>query len=98
MFFKLRDYTHLHAWAWGGKRECTDVFMKDMESNIRFVCAGVILGLQQLHALGIVFRGINFENIIINSNGYPLLTNLSKLHPSGYGGATPEANQFSSPE
>ena len=20
MFFKLKDYTHLHAWAWGGKR------------------------------------------------------------------------------
>lgn len=72
--------------------------MKDLECNIRFVCAGVILALEQLHALGIVYRGINFENIVINSNGYPLLTNLSKLHPNAQRGATPEANQFSSPE
>lgn len=99
MFFDLRSYEHLHVFAKDStKEEYSRFFQKDINHHIRFVVAGVVLALEKLHAIGIVYRGVNMENIVIMDNGYPLLTNLSRLHPEGYGDTSPAASHFTSPE
>ena len=60
MFFDVKEYSFLNNWAYGGKRECMDIFWKDIEKSIRFVVAGILLGLEKMHELGIIYRGINF--------------------------------------
>lgn len=98
MIFDLRSYQHLNAFAKDiGKEEYSHYFQKDINNHIRFVVAGIVLGLEKLHSIGIVYRGVNMENIVIMDNGYPLLTNLSRLHPEGYGDTSPAASHFTSP-
>lgn len=60
--------------------------------------AGIILALEKLHSIGIIYRGINTENIVIMDNGYPLLTNLARLHPEGFTVFNPAPSEFTSPE
>jgi serine/threonine protein kinase len=74
-------------------------FRADIEPHVRFVVAAVVLALDDLHALQVVYRAINNENIVIRENGYPLLTNLAHLHPEGrLPAAPPPASPFLSPE
>lgn len=99
MLFDLRSYQHLNAFSKDTTQpELSSYFYKDLNHHIRFVAAGIVLALEKLHSIGIVYRGVNTENIVIMDSGYPLLTNLSRLHPEGYGDSSPAASHFTSPE
>lgn len=59
------------------KEDCSgkgDEFLKAEEDNIRFVLAGIILGLEYLNKLGIILNDLKLENILIDKDGYPLIT------------------------
>ena len=44
------------------------------ERDARFYVAGVSLALEHLHdVLGVVFRDVKLENIVVAANGYPQL-------------------------
>lgn len=79
LYFDLKEYIHLNVFL--DNPPYAQYFRSNLEVNIRFVIAGVILALEELHGLCIVYRGINCENIVITAKGYPQLTNLSRLHP-----------------
>lgn len=46
---------------------------KKGESAIRFILAGVVLGLEYLHHRGIIYRDLKPENILLFEDGYPRL-------------------------
>lgn len=50
------------------------MFKKLGENGIRFIVAGVILGLEHLHENQIIYRDLKPENIIIFEDGYVKLT------------------------
>ncbi|CAD7083225.1 unnamed protein product [Hermetia illucens] len=55
------------------------------EDEVRIYIAEVVLALEQLHKLGIIYRDIKLENILLDANGHIVLTDfgLSKeLHGS----------------
>jgi len=96
LYFDLANYIHLNVFT--HNLQYSTYFRSNLEPNIRFVIAGVILGLEELHALEVVYRGINNENIVIRDNGYPVLTNLANLHPQGQVVALALNSPFVSPE
>lgn len=56
------------------------------ESIIRFYTAEIILALEHLHSLGIVYRDLKTENILVQSNGHIMLTDFdlsTRLRPHG---------------
>lgn len=79
LYFDLKEYIHLNVFL--DNPPYAQYFRSNLEINIRFIIAGVILALEELHSLRIVYRGINSSSIIITAKGYPQLTNLSRLHP-----------------
>ena len=40
----------------------------------RFYCAEVLIGLEHLHSLGILYRDIKLENILLDADGHVVLT------------------------
>jgi len=46
---------------------------------VRFILAGVILGLEYLHKIGIVLNDLKLENILIDKQGYPVLTDFGLI-------------------
>lgn len=96
LYFDLSRYVHLSAFTYNP--QYYTYFRSNLEQHIRFVLAGIILALQELHSLHIVYRGINSENIVITENGYPLATNLAALHPEGQLAPLVLASPFVSPE
>lgn len=42
-------------------------------SAVKFYASNIILGLEALHSLGIVYRDLKPENVLINSDGYTKL-------------------------
>ncbi|KAJ1914382.1 hypothetical protein IWQ60_008830 [Tieghemiomyces parasiticus] len=54
------------------------------EERTRFYAAQIVLGLEQLHRMGIVYRDLKPENMLIDRQGHVLLTDfgLSKQMPS----------------
>lgn len=60
------------------------------ESDIRFYASEIVLGIEYLHSLGIVYRDLKSENVLISANGHVKLTDfgLSKQLSSGAGELT----------
>lgn len=50
-----------------------DAFRSLGDDGVKFVIAGVILGLEEIHRRGFVFRDLKAENILIGKDGYPML-------------------------
>jgi serine/threonine protein kinase len=96
LYFDLQNYIHLNIFSFNPLY--LQYFRDNLENNIKFIIAGVILGLEELHNLRIVYRGINNDNIVIRENGYPLLTNLACLHPEGQPLSIVYSTPFTSPE
>mmetsp|Transcript_23044 Transcript_23044/g.55500 ORF Transcript_23044/g.55500 Transcript_23044/m.55500 type:complete len:1121 (-) Transcript_23044:149-3511(-) len=48
-------------------------FGRMTESALQFYVAGVVLGLQHLHLLGIVHRDLKSSNILLSAQGWPML-------------------------
>jgi serine/threonine protein kinase len=96
LYFDLSRYVHLNIFT--HNPQYYSYFRSDIEPHVRFVLAGVLLALEELHALQLVYRGINNENIVITESGYPLLTNLSSLHPDGQPVSFVLNSPFLSPE
>ena len=40
---------------------------------VKFILAGIILGIEYLHSKGIVYRDLKPENILLFDDGYPRL-------------------------
>ena len=81
-----------------GRAECYEGFMGNCEENVRFVVAGVVLGLEQLHGLGVVYKGINLENVGVLGNGYPVLTNFGHVGATKQKEILSQGHSFTSPE
>ncbi|CAH2098897.1 unnamed protein product [Euphydryas editha] len=45
-----------------------------LESEVRIYIAEIILALEQLHKLGIIYRDIKLENILLDAEGHIVLT------------------------
>ncbi len=56
-------------------------FQKSEEENIRFILAGIILGLEYLHKIGIIMNDLKLENILIDKDGYPIITDFGLVEP-----------------
>jgi len=44
------------------------------EETVQFYAGCLVLGLQQLHGLGIAFRDLKPENVLLSADGWPVLT------------------------
>ena len=54
------------------------------EEDVKFYLAELVLALDHLHMLGIIYRDIKLENVLLDNEGHVVLTDfgLSKeLHP-----------------
>ena len=61
---------------WRGKG---DAFRKLQEVGIKFVLAGIVLGLQYLHNRGFIYCDLKTDNVLIDSAGYPLLSDFELM-------------------
>lgn len=54
----------------------THLFQRDhfLESEVRIYIGEIILALEHLHKLGIIYRDIKLENILLDSSGHVVLT------------------------
>lgn len=54
----------------------THLYQRDhfMEAEVRIYIGEIILALEQLHRLGIIYRDIKLENILLDSDGHIVLT------------------------
>lgn len=44
------------------------------EDGVRFIAACVVLGLEELHGNGIMYRDLKPENVLLFADGYAKLT------------------------
>lgn len=58
----------------GGKDFKCSEFKKLGEEGIKFIAAGIILGLEHLHQNNIIYCDLKLENVLIDEDGYPQLT------------------------
>lgn len=54
------------------------------EAHVMFYAAEVLLGLQQLHLLGVVYRDLKPENILLHHTGHVLLTDFDLSYAKGH--------------
>lgn len=63
------------------------------EQGIKFIVAGVVLGLEYLHKNNIIYSDLKLENVLVGNDGYPLLTDFEMavkgrcVKSSGYRGS-----------
>ncbi|KAI8381069.1 kinase-like domain-containing protein [Radiomyces spectabilis] len=60
-------------------------FYRFPPERCRFYTAEILLGMQELHRLGVLYRDLKPENILLAADGHIVLTDfgLSKMFPSG---------------
>ena len=75
-----QDATHLHvvmpACLGGELWNVLAEFGAMDESELRFYAACLILALERLHALGVVYRDLKPENVLLRADGWPVLADL----------------------
>jgi serine/threonine protein kinase len=47
------------------------------EANSKFIIAGILLGVKQIHEKGIIHRDIKANNVMFDSHGYPKIIDFS---------------------
>ena len=65
---------------------------------MRFLLAGIVLGLERIHSLKLVYRAVDLDGIMIRANGYPVLANLAMVFPEGSNDPKEQNGAFRSPE
>lgn len=65
----ILDYVH-------GGEMFTHLYHRDhfSEAEVRIYAAELVLALEQLHCLGIIYRDIKLENILLDKDGHIILT------------------------
>jgi serine/threonine protein kinase len=48
------------------------------EARIRFYCAEVVLALNHIHQLGLIYRDLKLQNVVLNENGHIRLIDLGE--------------------
>lgn len=78
MICAFQDYENLYLvmdlFKGGDLRYHIFINKKFTESQSKFFCANVILGLEYIHSHNIIHRDIKPENLVLDSNGYLAIT------------------------
>ncbi|XRB17574.1 phototropin [Pseudoscourfieldia marina] len=69
---------------------------KFRESQVRFIAAEVTLALQYIHAIGIIYRDIKPENILVGNDGHIRLADFDLSHIVGESGTRMEESHTKS--